>query len=72
MARIGHLRSVIKFSIIFLDTGRYKLAERDLKRALELDPHFTDAQLNLDQVTADLERGHKFNVADTFSEDKCT
>ena len=54
---------------ILLNTGRYKLAERDLKRALELDPHFTDAQLNLDQVMADLERGHKFNIGDTFSED---
>ena len=47
-------------------TGRYKLAERDLTRALELNPNFTDAQLNLEQVKSDMNRGHAFNVADNF------
>ena len=49
--------------------GRYKLAERDLTRALELNPDFSDARLNLDQVKADMRRGHKFNEADNFHED---
>lgn len=51
-----------------INTGRYKLAERDLTRALELNPNFADAKLNLDQVKADMERGHKFNEADKFVE----
>ena len=45
-------------------TGRYKVAEQDLVRALELDPGFTDAQLNLAQVQRDLAGGHSFNTAD--------
>ena len=49
--------------------GRYKLAERDLTRALELNPNFADARLNLDQVESDMGRGHKFNEADNFRED---
>ena len=48
--------------------GRYKLAERDLSRALELNPDFTDARLNLDQVESDMGCGHKFNEADNFHE----
>ena len=54
---------------IYVLVGRYKLAERDLTRALELNPDFTDARLNLDQVKADMRRGHKFNEADNFHED---
>lgn len=41
--------------------GRYKEAEGDLLRALELDPDFSDAQLNLAQVQRDLQTGHSFN-----------
>ena len=52
--------------------GRYKLAERDLSRALEIKPDFTDAQLNLDQVKSDVGRGHRFNEADTFHENTHT
>ena len=43
--------------------GRYKAAEGDLLQALELDPHFTDAQLNLAQVQRDLQNGHSFNTS---------
>jgi len=43
-------------------TGRYKLAEVDLQRALELKPDFEDARLNLNQVHSDLQSGHQFNV----------
>jgi hypothetical protein len=50
--------------VIGIHVGRYKLAERDLVRALELNPDFTDARLNLDQVKSDMGRGHKFNEAD--------
>ena len=42
--------------------GRYKVAEQDLKRALELQPDFTDAELNLAQVKRDLETGHSFDI----------
>ncbi len=48
--------------------GRYKLAERDLSRALELNPMFQDAKCNLDQVKADMDRGHSFNITDEFQE----
>ena len=40
------------------------MAEQDLIRALELDPDFTDAQLNLAQVQKDLAGGHSFNTPD--------
>ena len=53
---------------VVIGIGRYKLAERDLSRALELNPNFTDARLNLDQVKSDMGCGHKFNEADNFHE----
>ena len=37
-------------------TARFKVAEEDLKKCLELDPSFKDAQLNLEQVKKELER----------------
>ena len=46
-------------------TGRYQKAEHDLSRALELDPDFRDAQLNLAQVKRDLAAGHRFNTPDS-------
>ena len=48
------------FSVI----GRYKLAREDLTRALELDPQFTDAQMNLQQIERDETAGHHFNSDD--------
>ena len=53
---------------LVMTTGRYKLAQRDLTRALELNPNFTDARLNLEQVKSDMNRGHAFNIADNFVE----
>jgi len=47
-----------------LSPGQYESAERDLSRALQLNPEFTDAQLFLTQVQRDLEAGHRFNTAD--------
>ena len=66
-----NLDDSLKFTVIIINfcTGRYKLAERDLMRALELNPNFTDARLNLDQVKSDMDCGHKFNEADNFQED---
>ena len=46
--------------------GRYKLAEQDLTKALEIKPDFSDALKNLEQVRRDLQNGHKFNQADKF------
>ena len=43
-------------------TGRYVQAEADLTQALSLQPDFTDAQLNLDQVKRDIASGRRFNT----------
>ncbi len=32
------------------------MAEKDLEKTLELNPSFTDAQLNLNQVKKDIQR----------------
>ena len=45
-------------------TGRYKLATEDLTRALQLDPQFTDAQMNLQQIERDVSARHEFNSHD--------
>ena len=44
--------------------GRYQLAKEDLTRVLELDPQFTDAQMNLQQIERDLAASHEFNSHD--------
>lgn len=51
----------------FLNLGRFKLAEKDLIKALELQPDFTDALRNLEQVQRDLKNGHRFNQADELT-----
>ena len=51
----------------FLNLGRFKLAEKDLIKALELKPDFTDALRNLEQVQRDLKNGHRFNQADELT-----
>ena len=40
------------------------MAEKDLIKALELKPDFTDALRNLEQVQRDLKNRHRFNQAD--------
>ena len=62
------MRSVIISLYASMYVGRFKLAERDLVKALELDPGFRDAQSNLDQVKRDLARGHQFNRDNQFTE----
>ena len=42
------------------------MAERDLEKALELNPTFVDAQLNLDQVKRDI----KSNTHNLYSVDQ--
>ena len=55
---IAHAR--IHYACAKSSIGRYKTAEEDLKKALELQPDFTDAQLNLTQVQKDIQSGHCF------------
>ena len=53
----------------FQNLGRFKLAEKDLIKALELNPDFTDALRNLEQVQRDLKDGHRFNQADKLTQE---
>ena len=57
-----HCYIVHSLNIATITTGRYKLAEVDLQRALKLKPDFEDARLNLNQVQSDLQSGHQFNL----------
>lgn len=34
------------------------MAKSDLERCVELDPSFTDAKINLEQVKVDLQKNH--------------
>lgn len=46
---------MIIMSLVVL-VGRFKMARKDLEKCLELNPLFTDAKLNLDQVMKDLQQ----------------
>ena len=48
--------------VCVIPTGRFGLAEQDLSKSLELDPGFSDARLNLEQVQSDLSIGYHFNT----------
>ena len=47
---------------IYITLGRFELAEQDLSKALELNPNFSDARRNLDQVQADIVSRYSFNA----------
>ena len=56
------------YCIVCVCPGRYRAAEKDLTRALGLDPQFRDAQLNLEQVQRDLTTGHGFDTHECDTE----
>ncbi len=41
---------------IIIFVGRFKMAEIDLERCLELDSSFQDARINLEQVKKELQK----------------